>query len=244
MGINSTHIIYTSVVIVVGFILLLFLFLRYRCRKKTKSNIEQAYILLRQYTSSIKQIINLIGDLNTESNPSKIHELATRIKNIKQVTTEHKENLSQIIFVDRARLFSKHHFATMNKIYAITNHLEIIAETVVKTSRIHSKRRKSDSYVTPRLRQHIFDLQELINQSCSEFSQNLNSGDFSNSEYNITKEKINIAYEDALKDLLKSTNRDEIKPLSAIYYKEIIINYEIIGNLLTKCSELCKNLRH
>jgi len=210
---------------------------------QTKKRIKKSIFILKEYSSTIRQILMLVGRLNTESSFEKVQEISNRIKQIEKEGDEMEKTLKKIIFSTRNfHIFSKNDFEQINQILILSNNLERLADLALKMAYIHLDRREAHAYITPKLRNFLFEFQEVIHKSSIEFIQNLNLA----SEYNSKKfikleNKTNEIYSDAIKYLLKSLEKNEIKPLSAIYCKDLMINYESIGDLLYKSNKIiCK----
>ena len=81
-------------------------------------------------------------------------------------------------------------------------------------------------------------MQQELNLATSFLFQNLSSP---NNEIDIEKSReiehnINRLYKAAEADLIKSIEKDKLGTLSALYYKELIQNYEYIGDHIYKAN--------
>jgi len=211
-------------------------YLKFPFFKKRLKNDEIQQILL-QFTSINRQIIANLGRLITESNEDKFFEICDRIKILEAKGDELEKKIITLKYDT-----TYNHTMSYYQVITITNHLENIGDLARKTTSIYKKKKKTNSYITPKLRTQLMYLQDKISVACSLLLQNLNETDKINLAESIKTEKeINKIFKHTLKMLFKAVTKNKITGVSAIYYKEVIQIYELIGDNLIKANYMLKD---
>jgi phosphate:Na+ symporter len=237
---NAQDFIYISIILSLLIILIGGLFYLLEKKRITDKYIYQADIKLRNYASTIKQILVLLGRLNTESDANKSQEMINKIKEIEREGNHLEDEVKHLFYNSNLKVFSSSKYEKINQIITVSRYLETLSDLVLKTAEIHVKRKDAHAYITPKLRKYLFEFDEIINQSSSLFIQSLSEVKIDEKKSSDLNYQFNLMYETSLDQMLKSLEKQEIKPISALFYKEIVINYEIIGNLLFKSNQIFK----
>ena len=201
--------------------------------------IYEATSMLGNFAGNIKQSITYLGRMITESDDEKLEELHTRIIQLEKEGDEMEEQirtyLNQIFKMDLTGENSQkiHHLIN------ISNELEYIGDLSIKTSHTHLLRRKSNSFITPKLRTHLLEIQDVISASTTHLIQNLNETEIDPSLPKSTQfeKEVNRIHDEAFEALMNVIHKNKIKPESAMYYRELIQNYELIGDHIYKANK-------
>ena len=186
-----------------------------------------------------RQSIQTLGRMITESDEEKFKVLKHRILELEnesdEIETEITDYLMKIYDLEINHTKANH----IQQLLNICHHLENIGDIAIKMTIIHNKRRKSNSFITPNLRLHLSHLQQELNLATTILIQHLSS---SNQEIDLEKSKqiecnINAMYKNAENDLIKIIEKGKLPTLSALYYKELIQNYELIGDHIYKANK-------
>lgn len=202
--------------------------------------IYEANRKLHALAGNIKQSIMLLGRLITESDDDKFQEIHQRIINLEkesdQIEHEIGSYLSKIMGIEiRGKKVRKiHHLIIISK------ELENIGDLAIKTSFIHIERRNNNLYITPKLRTLLIQMQDIISLATTHLIQNINEDE---GILNIQKSKnleqqTNDCHRKAFDALTAALHREKINPMSALYYRELILNYEIIGDHIFKANQV------
>lgn len=201
--------------------------------------IYEATNMLSTFAGNIKQTISFLGRMITESDEEKFEELHDRIILLEKEGDELEEQirtyLNTIFQMDLTGKNSQkiHHLINVSK------ELENIGDLAIKTSFTHLDRRKSNSFITPKLRTHLLEIQDVLSSATTHFIQNLNEIEI-NPELPKAKaieKRINEVHNEAFETLMNATEKNKIKPISAMYYRDLIQNYELIGDHIYKANK-------
>lgn len=194
---------------------------------------------LINFSGNIRQTITNLGRLITESDEEKLHEIHQRIIKLEsegdQMERDIMSYLNKIYMLDITTGKSK----KIHDLMMVSKELENIGDLAIKISYTHLDRRSSNSYITPKLRTHLIEIQDVISTATTHLSQNLNE---MKSKAHLKKaekleKRINKLYDEAFKDLVNTTEKNKIKPLSALYFKDLIQYYEIIGDHIYRANK-------
>lgn len=186
-----------------------------------------------------RQTIQTLGRMITEGDDQKFKILKQRVLQLENESDEIDQEITNFLLKIYNLDINESKANRINQLMVICHHLESISDIAIKMTVIHNKRRKSNSFITPNLRIHMSHLQQELNLAASFLIQNLSS---SNHEIDLEKSKeiernINILYKNAEADLIKTIEKDKLSTLSALYYKELIQNYELIGDHIYKANK-------
>ena len=192
-----------------------------------------------------KQIIHTLGRMITESDEEKMVIFRERIhlleKNGDDLELEVKEFLNEISELD---LPDENSFDT-HLLIMLCHHLESIGDIAIKIATTHRKRRNTNSYFTPKMREYLVLLQNSLEQGITILNQNLNNQlEFSIKEAEDIERTINTTYKEAETNLMRSIEKDKLATLSALYYKDLIQYYEQLGDLLYRANKTIVKLNN
>lgn len=187
-----------------------------------------------KFAGITRQIINNLGRMISESDDRKLKELRNRIYMLEKESDKLEENILNYLNTIYNYEMSGDVAFNIHKLIEICRHLENIGNLAIKTASIHKERRKNNSFITPKLRTYLFELQDSVSmatttliQNLSESKNNLKIGEAKRIEKQIDKE-----FDKAEEALLKAIDSEKLSAQSAIFYKELIQNYELIGDHL------------
>ncbi|MBF0596441.1 Na/Pi cotransporter family protein [Faecalibacter rhinopitheci] len=186
-----------------------------------------------------RQIIHTLGRMITESDEEKMAIFRERIYQLEKdgddLELEVKELLNDIASLDlpNENIFEVHQLITL------CHHLESVGDIAIKISSLHRKRRVTNSYFTPKMRDFLVILQNNLDQATTILNQNLNDNNYEISirEAEMVEKYINTNYKDAENNLLKTIEKEKLGTMSALYYKEIIQHYEQLGDHIYRANK-------
>ncbi|WP_068598195.1 Na/Pi cotransporter family protein [Vaginella massiliensis] len=191
-----------------------------------------------------RRTIQILGRMITESDEGKFKILKQRVLHLENESDQVEEEITSFLMKIYNLEINESKAIRINQLLVICHHLESISDIAIKMTAIHNKRRNSNSFITPNLRAHMSLMQQELNLAISFLYQNLSS---SKDEIDLEKpreieHRINQQYKLAEADLIKTIEKDKLATLSALYYKELIQNYELIGDHIYKANmTLSKN---
>lgn len=201
--------------------------------------IYEATSMLSTFAGNIKQTISSLGRMITESDEEKFEELHQRIIQLEKdgdaLEEQIRTYLKKIFNMD----LTGENFQKIHYLINVSKELENIGDLAIKTSYTHLDRRKSNSYITPKLRTHLLEIQDVVSSATTHFIQNLNETDI-NPDLPKTKaleNRINEIHKTSFETLMSAVEKNKIKPKSAMYYRDLIQNYEIIGDHIFKANK-------
>jgi phosphate:Na+ symporter len=185
-----------------------------------------------------KQIIHTLGRMITESDDEKMTVFRERIhlleKNGDDLETEVKDFLNEITQLDSLNDNS----FEIHRLIMLCHHLENIGDIAIKIASVHRKRRATNSYFTPKMRDFLVLLQNNLEQGITIFNQNLNNQfEVSIREAEEIERLINTTFKEAENNLMRTIEKDKLTTLSALYYKDLIQYYEQLGDLLFRANK-------
>jgi phosphate:Na+ symporter len=192
-----------------------------------------------KFAGITRQIITALGRMISESDDEKLEEFRKRIQSLEEESDELEKSILDY-------LNSIYHFEmqgevalNIHRLIEICHHLENVGDLASKISLIHTERRKNNSFITPKLRELLVDLQDSLSQATTTLVQNLNETD---GNVNLMAAKkieksIDKKFGKAEDALLKAIESDKLTARSALYYTELIRNYELIGDHLYQANK-------
>jgi len=187
-----------------------------------------------KFAGITRQIINNLGRMISESDEEKLKELKSRIFTLEKESDDLEKSILNY-------LNSIYHFEmsgevalNIHRLIEICHHLENIGDLALKIASIHKERRKSNSFITPKLRELLLELQDSLSIATTTLVQNLNetNGKVDLLEAKQIEKSIDKKFEKAEDALLKAIESEKLSARSALYYTELIQNYELIGDHL------------
>lgn len=201
--------------------------------------IYEATNMLSSFAGNIKQTISFLGRMITESDEDKFLQLHQRIVFLEKEGDKLDDEI--LSFLDKVFLMdiSGANFQRINHLINVSKELENIGDLAIKTSYTHINRRKSSSFITPKLRTLLLEIQDALSAATTQFIQNLNEVQLDPSLPQSKKQerRINELYQEAFDALMVAVDKNKIKPLSAMHYRELIQNYELIGDHIYKANK-------
>lgn len=201
--------------------------------------IYEAKNMLSSFASNISQTVNSLGRMITESDDNKFNELHQRVLKLEDEGDVMEEKIRTYLNKLYKMDISGENSKTINHLINVSKELENIGDLAIKTSYTHLERRETNSFITPSLRTYLLEIQDALSSATTNFVQNLNEIHI-NPELPTSKKlekRINEIHEEAFDTLLKTLEKDKIKPKSAMYYRELIQNYELIGDHIYKANK-------
>lgn len=194
---------------------------------------------LLKLASTTRQTIHTLGRMITESDEEKIIIFRERIVQLENEgdQLEHEVNtfLSEISQLD---LPNENTFE-IHQIITLCHHLESVGDIAIKISSVHRKRRMTNSYFTPKMRSYLVELQNCLDQTTTILNQNLNEKreEITIRHAETVEKNINSLFKEADFNLMRTIEKEKLSTLSALYYKELIQNYEELGDHLYKANK-------
>ncbi|WP_322969166.1 Na/Pi symporter [Faecalibacter sp. LW9] len=191
-----------------------------------------------------RQIVHTLGRMITESDEEKMIIFRERIYQLEKdgddLEYEVKTFLNEISDLD---LPNENRFE-VHQLITLCNHLESVGDIAIKIASIHRKRRITNSYFTPRMRDYLIVLQNQLDQATTILNQNISENQFEISikEAEIIERSINATYKDAENNLMRTIDKEKLATLSALYYKEMIQHYEQLGDHLFRANKTIAKL--
>lgn len=192
-----------------------------------------------KFAGITRQIINNLGRMISESDDEKLKELKNRIFTLEKESDDLEKSI--LNYLNSIYHFEMSGEVAMNihRLIEICHHLENIGDLALKIASIHKERRKSNSFITPKLRELLLELQNSLSLATTTLVQNLNetSGKVDLLEAKQIEKSIDKKFERAEDALLKAIESDKLSVRSALYYTELIQNYELIGDHLYQANK-------
>ncbi len=185
-----------------------------------------------------KQIIHTLGRMITESDDEKMVIFRERIHLLEEsgddLEIEVKDFLNEIAELDS---LTDNRFE-MHQLIMLCHHLESIGDIAIKIASTHRKRRSTNNYFTPKMREYLVALQSNLEQGITILNQNLNNQlEISIREAEEIERTINSTFKEAELNLMRNIDKDKLTTLSALYYKDLIRYYEQLGDLLYRANK-------
>ncbi|GGF02611.1 phosphate:Na+ symporter [Chishuiella changwenlii] len=201
---------------------------------------------LLKLATTTKQTIYTLGRMITESDEEKILVFRERILELEkegdQLEKEVNQFLNEITELD---LPNENTLATLQLI-TLCHHLESVGDIAIKISSIHRRRRMTNSYFTPKMRSYLVDFQDNLDQATRILNQNLNEiqEEVTIDQAEFIEKTINTIFKDAEANLMKTIEREKLLTTSALFYKDLIQNYEDLGDHLYKANKTIVKLKN
>lgn len=192
-----------------------------------------------KFAGITRQIISALGRMISESDEDKLEEFRKRIFVLEKESDELEKSILNYLNSIYNFEMSGEVALNIHRLIEICHHLENVGDLAIKIASIHTERRKNNSFITPRLRELLVDLQDSLSMATTRLVQNLNETE---GEINILAAKkieksIDKKFEKAEDALLKAIESDKLTARSALYYTELIQNYELIGDHLYQANK-------
>lgn len=201
---------------------------------------------LLKLASTTKQTIYTLGRMITESDEEKILVFRERILELEkegdQLEREVNEFLNEIADLD----LPNENTIAIHQLITLCHHLESVGDIAIKISSIHRRRRMTNSYFTPKMRSYLVEFQHNLDQSTRILNQNLNETqeEVSIKQAEFIEKTINTIYKEAETNLMKTIEKEKLMTTSALFYKDLIQYYEILGDHLYKANTTIVKLKN
>lgn len=192
-----------------------------------------------KFAGITRQIINNLGRMISESDEEKLKELRKRIFTLEKESDELEKSILDYLNSIYKFEMSGEVALNIHRLIEICHHLENIGDLALKIASIHKERRKNNSFITPRLRELLQDLQDSLSMATTNLVQNLNEteGKVDLLEARQIEKSIDKKFDRAEDALLKAIESEKLSARSALYYTELIQNYELIGDHLYQANK-------
>src|SRR5690606_18395214 len=182
---------------------------------------------------------NTLGRMITESDDEKSVELRQRIYALEKEGDELEKNILNYLNTIYTYDMTGEVALNIQSLVGICHHLESIGDIALKTAEVHRERKKSNSFITPKLRMHLLELHDSLSVATTTLVQNLNEtdGNVNLKEAKTNEKSIDKRFREADQALLKVIEKDKLSALSALLYKELIQSYEQIGDHLYRANK-------
>lgn len=194
---------------------------------------------LLKLASTTRQTVHTLGRMITESDEEKIIIFRERIVQLEnegdQLENEVNTFLNEISELD----LPNENTVEIHQIITLCHHLESVGDIAIKISSIHRKRRMTNSYFTPKMRTYLVELQNCLDQSTTILGQNLNEKreEISIKNAEVVEKNLNALFKEADANLMRTIDKEKLSTLSALYYRDLIQNYEDLGDHLFKANK-------
>lgn len=192
-----------------------------------------------KFAGITRQIITNLGRMISESDEEKLKELRKRIFTLEKESDELEKSILDYLNSIYNFEMSGEVALNIHRLIEICHHLENIGDLALKIASIHKERRKNNSFITPRLRELLQDLQDSLSMATTHLVQNLNEteGKVDLLEARQIEKSIDKKFDKAEDALLKAIESEKLSARSALYYTELIQNYELIGDHLYQANK-------
>jgi phosphate:Na+ symporter len=193
---------------------------------------------LIKLATTTKQTIYTLGRMITESDEEKILVFRERILELEkegdQLEREVNEFLNEIADLD----LPNENTLAIHQLITLCHHLESVGDIAIKISSIHRRRRMTNSYFTPKMRTYLVDFQENLDQATRILNQNLTETqeEVSIKQAEFIEKSINTIFKEAEINLMKTIEKEKLMTTSALFYKDLIQYYEILGDHIYKAN--------
>lgn len=186
-----------------------------------------------------RQIVHTLGRMITESDEDKMIIFRERIYQLEKEGDDLEIEVNDFINDISSLDLPNENRLELHQLITLSHHLESVGDIAIKIAVIHRKRRLTNSYFTPKMRDYLVSLQSSLDQATTVLNQNLNDNDLELSikEAENIEKTINSTYKDADNNLLRTIDKENLNALSAMYYKELIQHYEQLGDHLYRANK-------
>lgn len=192
-----------------------------------------------KFAGITRQIINNLGRMITESDEAKLNEFKNRIFQLEKESDQLEKQILNYLNTIYNFEMTGEVAQNIHRLIEICHHLESVGDIAIKIATIQKKRRKNQSYITPKLRSLLVDMHDLLSSATTILVQNLNEpqGNADIREAKDMEKLIDKMYKLADETLVKSIENEKLSIKSALYYKELIQDYETIGDHLYQANK-------
>jgi len=192
-----------------------------------------------KFAGITRQIVSNLGRMISESDDEKFRELRKRIYALEKESNDLEKDILNYLNSIYHYEMSGEVALNIHRLIEICHHLENIGDLALKIALIHKERRKNNSFITPRLRELLQDLQDSLSLATTNLVQNLNEiqGKVNLVEAKQIEKSIDKKFGKAEDALLRAIESEKLSARSALYYTELIQNYELIGDHLYQANK-------
>lgn len=192
-----------------------------------------------KFAGITRQIVSALGRMISESDDEKLDEFRKRIFALERESDELEKSILNYLNSIYEFEMSGDVALNIHRLIEICHHLENVGDMAIKIASIHTERRKNNSFITPKLRDYLMDLQDSLSMATTTLVQNLNEteGNANIMAAKKIEKSIDKKFGKAEDALLKAIESEKLSARSALYYTELIRNYEIIGDHLYQANK-------
>lgn len=192
-----------------------------------------------KFAGITRQIVSALGRMISESDDEKLDEFRKRIFALERESDELEKSILNYLNSIYEFEMSGDVALNIHRLIEICHHLENVGDMAIKIASIHTERRKNNSFITPKLRDYLIDLQDSLSMATTTLVQNLNEteGNANIMAAKKIEKSIDKKFGKAEDALLKAIESEKLSARSALYYTELIRNYEIIGDHLYQANK-------
>lgn len=192
-----------------------------------------------KFAGITRQIISNLGRMITESDDEKFEELRQRVYTLEKESDELEKSILNYLNTIYTYEMTGEVALNIHRLIDICHHLESIGDIALKTASVHKERKKNNSFITPKLRTHLIELHDSLSVATTTLVQNLNEtqGKVNLTEAKSNERSIDKRFKEAEDALLKAIDKDKLSALSALFYKDLIQDYELIGDHLYQANK-------
>jgi len=192
-----------------------------------------------KFAGITRQIINNLGRMISESDEEKFKELRKRIYTLERESDELEESILNYLKAIYNYEMSGEVAMNVHRLIEICRHLESVGDIAIKMASTHRERRKNNSFITPKLRTILIELQDSLSIATTTLVQNLNETkeNVNIKEAKLNEKQIDKKFSQAEGALLKAIESEKLSVRSALFYTELIQNYELIGDHLYQANK-------
>lgn len=192
-----------------------------------------------KFASIVRQIVNNLDRMISEGNEDKIDELRRRIITLEKEADELESKI--INYLNSIYQFEMPGDVAINihQLIEVSHHLENIGNLALRIANTHKDRRKSNSFITPKLRNLLLEFQEVLSFETTTLVQNLNDSQYAmdNQQFKQFEKLLNKKFSKAELALLKAVESEKLSIRSALFYSELIHSYMRIGDHLNQANK-------
>lgn len=193
-----------------------------------------------KFAGITRLIISNLGRMISESDEEKFKELRKRIYALEKESDELEESILNYLNTIYNYEMSGEVAMNIHRLIEICRHLENIGDIAIKIASVHRERRKNNSFITPKLRTILIEMQDSLSVATTTLVQNLNEtrGNVNIKQAKLNEKQIDKKFGQAEEALLKAIESDKLSVRSALFYTELIQNYELIGDHLYQANKV------
>src|SRR5690606_3373603 len=130
-----------------------------------------------KFAGITRQIVNNLDRMISESDDEKFKELRKRIYALEKESDDLEKDILNYLNSIYHYEMSGEVAYNIHRLIEICHHLENIGDLALKIALVHKERRRNNSFITPRLRELLQDLQDSVSTATTHLIQNLNETD-------------------------------------------------------------------